>query len=478
MSSSNLKFRAQSGVLWSAIERFSTQGIQFLFSIILARLLSPEDYGIIAMPLIFLAVAQVFIDSGFANALIRKPDLNNNDLNTALFFNVAIGIVCYIILFISSPFIASFYNTPILSDILKITSLSVLFTPLCTVQQALLTKSLNFKIQARVSVISAVVGGVVGIVMAYNDYGVWSLAISQALTALMRVILLWSWTNWYPNGYWNRLSFSYLWSYGSKLLLAGLIDTIYQNIYPLIIGKVYSASSLGFYTRAHHFAHFPTSNVYGIIRRVTFPLLSEIQNDSERLSRMFVRILRITVFVMFPSMCFIIGSAKPIIILLLSEKWVNSIVFLQLLSFAMMWRPIDSLNLNLLTITARTDLFLKLEIIKKIIGVLVLCVTLFNGVMAICIGYVVYSILEIVIDSYYSGKLYNLSFVKQIFSILPIILMSIIILFLTLLISNLIDNYMVSLIIDIFITASVIMFFCMIFKIDEYRELIAMIKRK
>lgn len=478
MSEQNLKQKAQKGVIWSAIERFSTQGIQFLFSIILARLLSPDDYGIIAMPLIFLAVAQVFIDSGFANALIRKPDLNEKDLSTALIFNVGVGILCYIVLFIASPYIADFYKTPILSDILKVTSLSVLFTPLCTVQQAILTKSLNFKLQARVSVISAIVGGTIGVYMAYNGYGVWSLAVSQTLTALMRVLLLWTWTKWYPNCGWSRCSFSYLWNYGSKLLFAGLIDTVYQNVYPLIIGKFYSAASLGYYTRAQQFAHLPTVNVYGIIRRVTFPVLSEIQNDRDRLAKVFLRILRISVFIMFPLMCFLAGSAKPIIIILLSEKWVDAIIFLQLLSFAMMWRPIDSLNLNLLTITARTDLFLRLEIIKKVWGIIILFATIHWGVMAICIGYVFYSLSEIVIDSYYSGKTYSLGLFRQLRNIVPIMVMSAFILLTNLAVCYFVSNNYISLSVNIFITISIVLVFSKVMKRDELNELFAMIKRK
>lgn len=478
MSETYLKQKAQRGVVWSAIERFSTQGIQFLFSIILARLLTPEDYGIIAMPLIFLAVAQVFIDSGFANALIRKPDLTEKDLSTALIFNIAVGIVCYCILFLLSPYIASFYNTPILSGILKVTSLSILFTPLCTVQQAILTKTLNFKLQARVSVISAIIGGLVGVYMAYTGFGVWSLAVSQALTAFMRVIFLWTWTKWHPNSWWSKSSFRYLWNYGSKLILAGLIDTIYQNIYPLIIGKFYNASSLGYYTRAQQFAHLPTANIYGIIRRVAFPLLSEIQNDFDRLKKVFIRILRVSVFVMFPLMCFIAGSAKPIIIILLSDKWADSIIYLQLLSFAMMWRPIDSLNLNLLTIAAKTDLFLRLEVIKKTLGIVILISTIHWGVLVLCLGYVAYSLLEIVVDSYYSGKIYSMGLFMQIKSIVPIIVMSAFILAANLLVCYLIDNDYIALVINIFITIAIVVILSRVYGIQELQELFAIVKRK
>lgn len=424
MAESDLKGKTRSGVAWSAVEKISTQGIQFLFSIILARLLSPEDYGIIAMPMIFLVLAQVFIDSGFSNAIIRKPDLKEEDLSTAFYFNIIVGVVCYILLFVASPYIARFYNTPILSDVLKVTALSTLFTPLCAVQQAILTIRLDFKTQAKVSLFAQVVTGIVGVGMAYNGYGVWALAISQAIASLLRTILLWFLSHWYPKTGWSQGSFRYLWGFGSKLMGAGILDCLYQNAYTLVIGKVYQKGELGYYTRAQHFAHLPTSTLYTIIKRVTFPVLSSLQNDGDKLMATFRKIFRQTVFLIFPVMMSLAGVSSPLFSLLLTDKWLPAVPYFQLLCFAMMWRPVDALNLNLLTIHGRSDLFFKLEIIKKVVGVVILFGTLHLGVFILCIGYCGYCVFEIITDTYYSGKLFKYDLLSQLKDISPILILS------------------------------------------------------
>ena len=279
----NLKSETISGVKWTAIEKFSTQIVNFLLGLLLARLLSPSDFGTIGMLGIFMAISSTFIDSGFSNALIRKPDLTEKDLSTAFYFNVIVGVFCYAVLFISSPYIASFYDTAILEDILKVTALTTLFTPLCAVQQALLTIKIDFKTQAKISLSSQLCTGIVGVVMAYHGFGVWALAISQAAASFLRTILLWYFSHWRPKEKWSRDSFRYLWGFGSKLLGAGILDCLYQNMYTLIIGKVYPKASLGFYTRAQNFAHLPTSSLYSIIKRVSFPVLSSLQNNDEQL---------------------------------------------------------------------------------------------------------------------------------------------------------------------------------------------------
>ena len=237
----NLKQKTQKGLLWSFVERFATQGVQFLFGIILARLLSPEDYGIIAMPLVFLAIAQCFIDSGFSGALIRKPDLTEDDLSTAFYFNIGVGVVCYILLFLTSPLIADFYHTPILANLLKVTALATLFNPLCAVQQAILTRKIDFRTQAIVSLSGAIISGIIGLGMAYNGFGVWSLVCQQVGGYVIRTILLWIKVKWKPKKIWSKESFKYLWGFGSKMLGSGLLDTTYNNIYPIVIGKFFSA---------------------------------------------------------------------------------------------------------------------------------------------------------------------------------------------------------------------------------------------
>lgn len=421
----NLKNKTRNGFVWSTFEKLSTQGLQFVFSLILARLLSPEDYGLVAMPFIFLQIAQVFIDSGFSNALIRKPDLTEEDLSTAFYFNIGVGIIFYALLFVTSPIIANFYNTPQLSGILKVTALTTLFTPLCAVQQAVLTIKLDFNKQAFISFIAQLLTGVVGVYMAYSGYGVWALVISQAAASLLRTILLWSTTGWYPKKKWSRNSFSYLWGFGSKMLGVGLLDCFYQNIYTLVIGKFYSKEQLGLYTRSQSLAHLPTNLYYSVVKRVSFPVLSSVQNDENRMMEIFKRIYISTAYIIFPLMFVMAGVSTPMVIVLLSEKWLPMVPLFQILCFAMMWIPMDALNLNLLTIKGRSDLFLRLEIIKKTIGGIILLSTISIGVTYLCIGYAVYCFLEVIIDTTYTSRFYNYGLLSQFKDLMPILLLSI-----------------------------------------------------
>lgn len=418
--SDNLKSKTQKGLVWSFVERFATQGVQFLFGIILARLLSPEDYGTIAMPLVFLAIAQCFIDSGFSTALIRKPDLTEEDLSTAFYFNIGVGVICYFALFLTSPLIADFYNTPILSDLLKVTALATLFNPLCAVQQAILTRKIDFKTQAIVSLSGAIVSGSVGLVMAYSGYGIWSLVFQQVGGYVIRTILLWILGRWKPKRKWSWESFRYLWGFGSKMLGSALLDTTYNNIYPIVIGKFFSANDLGNYTRAQQFSNLPSNNVTGVLQRVTFPVLSSIQNEDERLAKDYRKILKMSAFLIFPMMLMLSAVADPLIRVLLTDKWEGCIILLQIICFQMMWYPIHAINLNLLTVKGRSDLFFRLEIIKKIVGVGIMCVTIPHGIIWMVSGGIVSSMFSLVINTYYTGKLINVGYLKQMGDLLPI----------------------------------------------------------
>lgn len=421
MQQESLKNKTQKGLAWSMIERFATQGVQFLFGIILARLLSPDDYGIIAMPLVFLAIAQCFIDSGFSGALIRKPDLTEDDLSTAFYFNIGVGVICYLILFFTSPLIADFYHTPILADLLKVTALATLFNPLCAVQQAILTKKIDFKTQAIVSLSGALVSGVVGLAMAYSGYGVWSLVFQQVGGYVIRTVLLWALCKWKPKRRWSWESFHYLWGFGCKMLGSGLLDTIYNNIYPIVIGKYFSALDLGNYTRAQQFANLPSSNVTGVLQRVTFPVLCSIQNEDERLERNYRKILKLSAFLIFPMMLLLSAISDPLVRVLLTDKWEGCIILLQILCFALMWYPIHAINLNLLTVKGRSDLFFKLEVIKKVMGVFIMCITIPHGILWMVGGSLVSSMFALIINTYYTGKLINVGYVKQMGDLLPIL---------------------------------------------------------
>lgn len=419
MPEESLFKKTKRGLVWSSALNFGVQGISFLCTLVLARLLTPSEYGILAMPAIFLSLAQVFINSGFSAALIRKPDLTEEDLSTAFYFNIVVGVVCYIALFCASPLIADFYNTPILSKILKVTALATLFNPLCIVQQALLSRKIDFKTQTYISVSAALIGGVVGISMAYNGYGVWSLVFQNVSSSIIRVILLWVRSDWRPHTGWSRASFSYLWGFGSKMVGVSIIDVLYHNIYTVVIGKFYSAKDLGNYSRAGHFASFPSVSFTGILQRVTFPVLSTIQDDDERLARNYRKILRLSAYCVFPLMTGLAAVARPMVLVVLGEKWLGCVIFLVLICFTRMWYPIHAINLNLLSVKGRSDLFFRLEIIKKFLGVCVMAVTIPMGLVYMVGGGIVSSLLALLVNTYYTGKMIKCGFVVQMKDIAP-----------------------------------------------------------
>ena len=422
----SLKQKTFKGVIWSAVERFSTQGVQFLFGILLARLLTPNDYGMIAMLTIFMAVSQTFIDSGFGNALIRKPDRNEADKATVFFFNIFMAAACYGIIFLGAPFVAQFYKMPQLSDILRILAINLIIQAFGSIQRLNLTIDLNFKTLAKVSLIGAIVGGTAGLISAYNGLGVWSLVVQQMVTTSTRVVLFWTLVHWRPKTFFNKKSFKNMFGFGSKLLISSLINTLYENIYDLIIGKVFSAGTLGNYSRASHFANFPSSNINGIFQRVTYPVLSKIQNDHEKLRTGYLKFLNMSTLVVFPLMIGLSAIAKPFILLVLTDKWVDAILILQIICFAQMWYPVHSINLNMLQVLGRSDLFLKLEIIKKIVGIIILCVAIPHGIIAICYSQWVSTCFGLVINTYYSGKLLNAGLLTQLKMYIPTLLNSLV----------------------------------------------------
>lgn len=419
MPQESLKKKTVKGLAWSSIDNFASLGITFVFSIILARLLTPQDYGTIALLAIFIAVSNVFINSGFSSALIRKPDLTEKDKSTAFYFNVVVGLVAYGVLFLVAPLASAFYGMPVLTPLLRVTGVSVILTSLAIVQQAELSIKIDFKRQAIVSVITAVLSGCIGIYFALNGYGVWSLAIQQVLKESMRTILFWIIVRWHPTERFSKESFHYLFGFGSKLLASGLLDTVWNNVYPIVIGKIFSPVLLGLYSRAQQFASFPSSNLTGVLQRVTFPVLSKIQNEDDRLRNNYRRLLRLSAFVIFPLMLGLSATADPFIRIVLGEKWVGCVIYLQIICFAMMWYPIHAINLNLLAVKGRSDLFLKLEIIKKLVGIAFLVATIPFGLVVMCLGQIVSSLFCLFINTYYTGKLINVGYLMQMRDLAP-----------------------------------------------------------
>lgn len=477
--SESLKNKTAKGVLWSALERFSVQGVMFIVMIVMARMLSPKDYGLVGMLTVFISVAQSLIDSGFSQALIRKQDRTEIDNSTVFYFNIVVGFIIYIILFVCAPFIADFYDEPQLVLITRAIGLSVIFNSLAVVQRALLTIAIDFRTQAKASLIAAIISGIVGVSMAYCGFGVWSIVAQQLTNLGLNTILLWIFSKWSPRLLYSWRSFRELFSFGSKLLASGLLDSLYRNIYLIVIGKFFKASDLGYYTRAQQFGDFPSSNLTGILQRVTYPVLCTIQDDDERLATVYRRFLKISAFVIFPLMTGLAAVAKPTILFFLKEQWLFTATLLQILCFSMMWYPIHAINLNLLQVKGRSDLFLKLEIWKKILGVVVLCATLPFGLIAMCFGGIASSLIALVINTYYTGKLINVGFFKQMRDLMPTLILSLAVgatVYVT--INTLKISPIFQLIVGVIEGIVIYIVAAKIFKFSEFKELIDIIKNR
>lgn len=420
----SLKNKTVKGTIWSSLERFSVQGIQFVVMIIMARLLTPEEYGLVGMLTIFIAISQTLIDSGFSLALIRKQDRSEIDNSTVLYFNIGVGIVLYFTFFFCAPILAGFFNEPLLIPITRVICLGLIFNSLSIVQRALLTIKLDFKTQAKASFAGAVLSGIVGITMANIGFGVWAIVWQQISNLAVVTILLWILSKWKPIWAYSWKSFRELFSFGSKLVAAGLLDTIFKNIYLIVIGKYFKASDLGYYTRAHQFTDFASSNVTGIFQRVTYPVLCTIQNDDTRLKDVYRKLLKTSAFIIFPLMMGLAGIAKPLVVSFLTEKWLFSATIIQILCFAQMWFPVHAINLNLLQVKGRSDLFLRIEIIKKCMTIIVICTTLPLGIIPVCLGMIANSIIALIINTHYTGKLIHLGLLKQMTDLLPTLLLS------------------------------------------------------
>ena len=400
----SLKQQTFVGVIWSSIERFSVQGIQFILSLIIARELHPSDYGLIAMLTIFMAIANCFVNSGFSSALIQKQNRTNIDYSTVFYFNIVVGIIMYIILLISAPTIASFYKQPILKEIITWVGLNIIISSFSTVQNAILAINLNFRKLTIISLTSVTISGVIAIYMAFNNYGVWTLVVQGLLNGCINVILLWINTKWHPQFVFSKSSFNELFSFGSKLLISSLLHTIYTNLYTLIIGKVYQPQELGLYSKACSLSQYPSTNITGILNRVLFPVLCRIQNNNDALTDKFYLSIRMTAFIVFPLMIGLAAISEPFIRLVLTDKWISIVPFLQILCFAYMWDPIMNMTANLLNVKHRSDYTLKAEIIKKLLAIVILFTTLPFGIKVMCWGLLFYSLLDIVIISLFIQK--------------------------------------------------------------------------
>lgn len=425
---SNLSRDLRSSVVWSTIERFSSQLIQFVVSIIIARLLVPSDYGIIAMTAIFIGVSQAFIDSGFSTALIRKQDRTQIDNSTIFYFNILIGAICYWTLWISAPLIAKFYNQPILIQVVRVLTLSILINAFQIVPRAILTSNADFKRQTIASLPATFLSGFIGVWMAYQGYGVWALVIQQLCSGGINSILLCVMSKWRPSMVFSLNSIKELFPFSSKLLISGLIDTIWNNSYTLVIGKFFEAKQLGLYSRAYTLGYFPSVNLASTLQRGFFPVLCKLQDNDLELVNLYRKFLKLSVYVVAPIMMGIAAISAPLINIILTPKWSGCIIYLQILCFYFILKPIVSINNNIYQVKGRSDIFLHLEIYKKIISLFFLIVSIPFGVIGMCVASVISECICTILNMFLASRIIPLTISQQIKDILPTLLISIVML--------------------------------------------------
>ena len=402
------------GVVWNFIEKVLIRGVSFFISIILARLLSPSDYGLIGMLAVFVSISNVFIEGGLAKALIQRQDCQDIDFSTAFVANVGMSLVIYLVMFISAPWIAAFYNEPILIPLTRILSLNFILGSFNIVQRAKLMAQVDFKSLAQINVISTIVSGLVGIAMAYWGTGVWALVGQTLCSTIVLIVLLPIYSKWTPSIKFSKDSFSQLFGFGSKLMATGVYSVVLNNISTICIGRFYKSSQLGFYTRASQFSEMISSTMYDVLGNVTFPVLSHLQDDHEKLVAVYRKSLFLTAMIIFPIMILCALLARPMVLILLTEKWLPCVVLMQWLFLARMFTPLSAINMNILNAIGRSDLFMKLDFSKAPLILVVLAITIPISVEAITIGSFCTSFICFFINAYLPGRIFGYGAIKMI----------------------------------------------------------------
>ena len=422
----SLKKLAISGMFWTFTQQFGTQLLSFIVSIFLARLLLPAEFGLIGMLAIFMGIGAALFEGGLTSSLIRSVAITTMDYSTVFIFNFIASILVYLLIFFAAPFIAQFYGQPLLVDITRIYALTFIFSAFGSVQNTILSRDLNFKKQAIVSLPALVIGNIAGIIFALKGFGVWSLVYAALLNSFLTSLFLWVSSQWKPKFIFDKKLFKIHFNYGYKLTLSSILDIIFTNAYQIIIGRFYSASQVGYYTRANTLMMLPVGNISAALNKVVFPLFSKVQDDVSRFRDLYKQIMQVVLFIVTPIIVLMGVLSKPIIIFLFTEKWLPSVPIFQIICFTGILYPIHLYNLLVLQVKGRSDLFLKLEIIKKILMVVIITVTFFLGFYALLWGQLVFSILALLINTHYAGNMLDYKMRHQLRDIFPIFVYSII----------------------------------------------------
>ena len=416
---SSLKEKTVTGVGWSAADAFLSQGVSFFIGIILARILSPAEYGLIGVVTIFTTILTGIVDTGLSNALIRKIDASQEDYDTMFITNLVISVILFFLLYFSAPWIAVFFNRIELTALTRVTGIILIIQAFSLVHNTILTKRIDFKTKTRASLISAIVSGIIGIAMAFFGFGVWSLVGQLLSRQLFYSICLWLLISWKPQLKFNVTSFRYMWGFGWKLMLSGLLSNIWNQLYQVVVGKYYSPATLGQYSRSKDYANIFSSNLTTIVQRVSFPVLSQVQDDKERMVAAYRRVIKTTMFVTAITMIFLGAISDPLIYCLIGEKWHIAATFLPLICISMSLYPLHAINLNMLQVQGRSDIYLYLEIVKKVIAIGPICLGIFVDIYWMLIGTIITGIIAFFLNSYYTGIKLGYSSWMQLKDIVP-----------------------------------------------------------
>lgn len=410
------------GAIWTFLEKLGTQGVGFVVTLVLARLLTPGDYGVIGLLTVFMCLSHMFVDSGFGAALIRQKERRDEDYSTVFWYNLAVACGLYLLLFFAAPFVARFYRMELLSPILRVLGLDLILSALYTIHVTHLTALVDFKLQAKVSFLASVTSGATGIALAACGFGPWALVAQILTNTAVACAAYWISTPWHPSCLFSGKAFVRLFGFGVGIVASNFLHTIYQNVSPLIIGRKYTKADLGQYARGDSLVAMPGGLFTGTLGRVIFPILASIQDDEQRLRSAYARYLHLTASVIAPTMLLIAATGAPLVTILIGEKWLPCVPYLQLLAAAWMVDPVIQVNLNILYVKGRSDLVFGLEIVKKLIGITIVVISVQYGILWLCVGRVVYTMIALVLNLVVCGPFIGMGFWRQFRELAPVYL--------------------------------------------------------
>ena len=476
--SESLKHKTVKGLGWSALDNAARYGMQFVIGIVLARLLSPDDYGLLGLVGIFTVVCTALVNGGFTTALIRKKDATEDDYNTAFICNFGMSLLLYAATFLCAPLIADFFGRAELVALVRVSSLGLIIGALGMVQQTRLTKRIDFKTQTQITLVASAISGAVGIGMAVAGFGVWALVTQQLTSHTLRTLQLYIYNRWLPQFRFSKESFSNLFGFGWKMMVGALLDAVWKELYQVVVGKFYNPATLGQYTRGRHYAQLFSSNLTNVVQRVTYPVLSSIQDDKERMVSAYRRIIRTSMFITAVALFFLGAISEPMIYCMIGPKWHEASAYLPLICIASTLYPLHAINLNMLQVQGRSDLFLGLEIIKRVIALAPLFIGAFVGIMPMLWTNIAVGIIAYFLNSYYSGRLLGYSSWMQLRDIAPSYALATAIALSVYFLKYLPLSYWFVLPIQIVVGVAVLITVCHQFQPGEYREIREILKNR